>query len=200
MMIYPEKKKITKKEINDLPAIYFKGKIHLCDNEKKINAAAIKLNKEKIIGFDTETKPSFKKGEYFHPSLIQLATENDAYLFQLNKNQKIFKILKIFENSNIIKTGVAIERDVQDLNKIFTFKPKNFVELSTIAKNNDIENLGLRSLTALFFESKLSKKEQISNWAKNNLTESQIKYAATDAWISRKLYICFLELGLINKQ
>ena len=199
-MIYPEKKKITKKEINDLPVIYFKGKIHLCDNEKKINDAAIKLNKEKIIGFDTETKPSFKKGEYFHPSLIQLATENDAYLFQLNKNQKIFKILKIFENSNIIKTGVAIERDVKDLNKIFTFKPKNFVELSTIAKNNDIENLGLRSLTALFFESKLSKKEQISNWAKNNLTESQIKYAATDAWISRKLYICFLELGLIKKQ
>ena len=168
--------------------------------KKKINEAAIKLNKEKIIGFDTETKPSFKKGEYFHPSLIQLATENDAYLFQLNKNQKIFKILKIFENSNIIKTGVAIERDLKDLNKIFTFKPKNFVELSTIAKNNDIENLGLRSLTALFFESKLSKKEQISNWAKNNLTESQIKYAATDAWISRKLYICFLELGLINKQ
>ena len=199
-MIYPEKKKITKKEINDLPAIYFKGKIHLCDNEKKISDAAIKLNKEKIIGFDTETKPSFKKGEYFHPSLIQLATEDDAYLFQLNKNQKIFKILKIFENSNIIKTGVAIERDVKDLNKIFSFKPKNFVELSTIAKNNNVENLGLRSLTALFFESKLSKKEQISNWAKNNLTESQIKYAATDAWISRKLYICFLELGLIKKQ
>ena len=127
---------------------------------KKINDAAIKLNKEKIIGFDTETKPSFKKGEYFHPSLIQLATENDAYLFQLNKNQKIFKILKIFENSNIIKTGVAIERDVKDLNKIFPFKPKNFVELSTIAKNNNIENLGLRSLTALFLNQNYQKKSK----------------------------------------
>ena len=196
-MLYPDKIKITKSEINTLPSIYFKGNIHLCDNEKKVNDAASMLNKEKIIGFDTETKPSFKKGEYFNPSLIQLATDNDVYLIHLKKTKKIVKILKMFENDNIIKTGVAIERDITDLNKMFSFKPKNFIELSKIAKENNIENLGLRSLTALFFESKLSKKEQVSNWAKSNLTESQIKYAATDAWISRKLYIRFLEIGLI---
>ena len=199
-MLFPKQKKITKKEINSLPLISFKGQVHLCDNEKKINDAARELEKEEIIGFDTETKPSFKKGEYFYPSLIQLASEKNVYLIHIKKSSITSQIIKIFENKEIIKTGVAIKRDIEDLKKIKPFNPKNFIELSEIAKENGVENLGLRSLTALFFNSKLSKKEQVSNWARNKLTDSQIRYAATDAWISRKLYVLFKEKGLTNKQ
>jgi len=199
-MLFPNQKKISKKEINLLPFISFKGQIYLCDNEKKINDAAKELKKEKIIGFDTETKPSFKKGEYFSPSLLQLASAKTVYLIHLKKSPITSPIIKIFENKNIIKTGVAIQRDILDLKKVTSFDSQNFIELSEIAKENGVENLGLRSLTALFFGSKLSKKEQVSNWARNKLTDSQIKYAATDAWISRELYVLFLNIGLISKQ
>ena len=199
-MLFPNQKKISKKEINLLPFISFKGQIYLCDNEKKINDAAKELKKEKIIGFDTETKPSFKKGEYFSPSLLQLASAKTVYLIHLKKSSITSPIIKIFEDKNIIKTGVAIQRDILDLKKVTSFDSQNFIELSEIAKENGVENLGLRSLTALFFGSKLSKKEQVSNWARNKLTDSQIKYAATDAWISRELYVLFLNIGLISKQ
>ena len=199
-MLFPNQKKISKKEINLLPFISFNGQICLCDNEKKINDAAKKLKKEKIIGFDTETKPSFKKGEYYSPSLLQLASAKTVYLIHLKKSPITSPIIKIFENKNIIKTGVAIQRDILDLKKVTSFNSQNFIELSEIAKENGVENLGLRSLTALFFGSKLSKKEQVSNWARSKLTDSQIKYAATDAWISRELYVLFLNIGLISKQ
>lgn len=199
-MLFPTQKKISKKEINSLPFISFNGQICLCDNEKKINDAAKELKKEKIIGFDTETKPSFKKGEYYSPSLLQLASAKTVYLIHLKKSPITSPIIKIFENKNIIKTGVAIQRDILDLKKVTSFNSQNFIELSEIAKKNGVENLGLRSLTALFFGSKLSKKEQVSNWARSKLTDSQIKYAATDAWISRELYVLFLNIGLISKQ
>ena len=199
-MLFPTQKKISKQEINSLPFISFNGQICLCDNEKKINDAVKELKKEKIIGFDTETKPSFKKGEYYPPSLLQLASAKTVYLIHLKKSPISSSIIKIFENKNIIKTGVAIQRDIQDLKKVTSFNSHNFIELSEIARENGVENLGLRSLTALFFGSKLSKKEQVSNWARSKLTDSQIKYAATDAWISRELYVLFLNIGLISKQ
>ena len=114
-MLFPTQKKISKKEINLLPFISFNGQICLCDNEKKINDAAKELKKEKIIGFDTETKPSFKKGEYYSPSLLQLASAKTVYLIHLKKSPITSPIIKIFENKNIIKTGVAIQRDILDL-------------------------------------------------------------------------------------
>ena len=131
---------------------------------------------------------------------MQLASAKTVYLIHLKKSSITSPIIKIFENKNIIKTGVAIQRDILDLKKITPFNSQNFIELSEIAKENGVENLGLRSLTALFFGSKLSKKEQVSNWARNKLTDSQIKYAATDAWISRELYVLFKNIGLISKQ
>ena len=193
------KKRISKDEINVLPIISFSGKIVLCDTKEKADNAVKKILDQKVIGFDTETRPSFKKGEYYHPSLIQLACENIVYLFQIKKCSLTKSLIKIFSSKKIIKTGVAIKHDINELQKMTYFDAHRFIELSDIARNSGITNLGLRSLTAIFLQQRLSKKEQVSNWSKENLSESQMLYAATDAWLSKKLYHIFEENDLLAK-
>lgn len=194
-------KKISKEEINLLPIISFSGQIILCDSKELAEHSAKKLLKEKVIGFDTETKPSFKKGEYYLPSLLQLATEEKVYLFQIKKCSLTKSLIKIFNSKKILKVGIALKHDINELQKIKYFDSNGFIDLSLIAKDAGINNLGLKSLVAIFMNHKLSKKEQVSNWAKENLSESQKLYAATDAWLSKKLYQNFEMKGLlISKQ
>ena len=196
---YP--KKISKEEINLLPIISFTGEILLCDSKELAESSAKKLLEEKIIGFDTETKPSFKKGEYYLPSLLQLATERKVYLFQLKKCSLTKSLIKIFNSKKILKVGIALKHDISELQKIKYFDSNSFIDLSSVAKEAGINNLGLRSLVAIFMHHRLSKKDQVSNWAKEKLSESQILYAATDAWLSRELYLNFRKQGLlISKQ
>ncbi len=197
-MLFPKIKKISKLEINKLPLISYTGEIKLCDNNEQAEIYAAKILKEKIVGFDTETKPTFKKGEYYLPSLLQLASSDTVYLFQIKKCSLSPTLIKILSNPSIIKAGVAINRDIQELKKIRSFNEKGFIELADIARNAGVQNLGLRSLTAIFLDHKISKKEQVSNWSKNELTQSQKKYAATDAWLSRELYLIFQKKGIIS--
>lgn len=194
-----EIKKLSKIEINKMPLIEYSGEIQLCDNIKDAEKFAKELLIEEVLGFDTETKPTFNKGEYNLPSLIQLASSKKVYLFHIRNSVIPPTLLKVFNEKSIIKTGVAIKRDIDDLKKINNFKENGFIELTKIAKNLGVENLGLRSLVALFLKHKISKKEQVSNWARKKLTNSQKKYAATDAWISRKLYIFLKEENLLSR-
>jgi len=197
MSDFPEQKHITKAEINELPMRSYEGPIRLCRTADEAESAAAGLMKEQLLGFDTETRPAFRKGENYDPSLLQLATANEVCLFQIQQCGLTPGLLNVLSSPEIIKAGVAIDRDISDLQALSPFNAEGFVELAVSAKAAGIKNLGLRGLTAILFGFRISKKEQVSNWARNDLTESQQVYAATDAWLGRKIYCCFKEQGLV---
>jgi ribonuclease D len=147
------------------------------------------LRGESHLGFDTETRPTFKKGQYYPPALIQLATESCVYLFRISKTKTLEPLIPILESEEILKTGVAIKDDVKELFAINEFRPGGFVEITEITKKLGYENRGLRALAALMLGGRISKGAQVSNWARPDLDNKQIRYAATDAWISRELYV-----------
>jgi ribonuclease D len=189
---------ITKDEINRLPMKQYEGPVHLIRTLEEAEQAVAKLKKESLLGFDTETRPTFRVGEYYQPSLLQLATGNEVFLFQIKLTGLTTSLREILSSPDIIKTGVSIRDDLSELRKLAGFEPAGFVELATHAKQAHIKNLGLRGLAALLLGFRVSKREQTSNWAKNELTESQIRYAATDAWLGREIYLHMDGLGLIK--
>lgn len=198
MIDFPKKLHISKAEINELPMRQYDGPIRLCRTPEEAEAAVEQLKKESLLGFDTETRPAFRKGESYDPSLLQLATADTVYLFQIQRTGLTQGLLDILADRDILKAGVAIDRDVNELQAMADFEPDGFVELADPAKEAQIKNLGLRGMTALLFGFRISKKEQVSNWARNELTQSQQTYAATDAWLGRKIYLSFEENNLID--
>lgn len=174
---------ISNIEINELELDRFEGEIHLITDEKELKAALKVLSKETVVGFDTESKPAFKKGEFNNISLIQIATETDAYLIRVNKTGITNELHSFLENKKITKVGVALRDDLRDLNKLRPFKPGSFEELNHLVKEIGIEANGLRKLTAIILGFRISKNAQVSNWENETLTEKQIVYAATDAWV-----------------
>jgi ribonuclease D len=196
MSEFPEKKHITKAEINELPMRQYEGPIHLYNTADQAEAAARELLKETLLGFDTETRPAFRKGERYDPSLLQLATEDAVHLFQIQQCGLPPALLQLLSHPGIVKAGVALDRDVSELKVMTAFEPAGFVELAVFARDAGIKNLGLRGLTAILFGFRISKKEQVSNWARQELTDAQQVYAATDAWLGRMIYQEFRRAGL----
>ena len=182
------KRKISKAEINELPLIAWEGEIKILESSEEMEAAAVDLANESHLGFDTETRPSFKKGDYYPPALIQLATEHCVYLFRISKTKTFDPLLPILESSDILKTGVAIKDDVKELRAMEDFTPSGFVEIANITVKLGYENRGLRALAGLLLHGRISKAAQVSNWARPELDNKQVRYAATDAWISREIY------------
>ena len=182
-------KRLEKAAINELPLIRFHGTIHMAEDSKSFKRYAARLAKQKILGFDIECKPNFKRGPNNPPALVQFSTADQAFLFRLYPTMKLGPLIKILENPEIIKTGVAIKDDIYNLKKIEEFEPGGFEDLAPLAQSLEIEQTGLRNLTAIFFSHRLSKSAQLSNWQKSPLTPAQLLYAATDAWISRELYL-----------
>ena len=182
-------KRMDKETINQFPLIRFHGSIKVAENSKSFQQYVSKLKNQRVLGFDIECKPNFKRGPNNPPALIQLATSDQAFLFRLFPVMKLGPLLEILENPEIIKAGVAVKDDLHNLKKIEELNPAGFEDLAQLAQSLKIEQTGLRNLTAIFFKQRLSKSAQLSNWQKRPLTSSQINYAATDAWISRELYL-----------
>ncbi len=174
----------------------YDGPIHLIKTPADAEQAAEKLSAETLLGFDTETRAAFRAGESYSPSLLQLAAAHDVYLFQIKLTGLIPELCEILSNPNILKAGVAIRDDLKELRKLSPFEPGGFVELANCAKKAKIKNLGLRGMGALLLGFRISKREQVSNWAKRELTRSQIAYAATDAWVGREIYLQMEQRGL----
>ena len=189
---------ISNVEINELELDRFEGKIHLITEAKELKAALKTLSKEKVVGFDTESKPAFKKGEFNNISLIQIATETDAYLIRINKTGITNELHGFLENKKITKVGVALRDDLRDLNKLRPFNPGSFEELNHMVKDIGIEANGLRKLTAIILGFRISKNAQVSNWENETLTEKQIYYAATDAWVCISMYNKLVDQGWLE--
>lgn len=166
----------------------FPGKIHFINTNQELQSIKTMLEGATEFGFDTETRPAFKKGESYQVALLQLSTETDAFVIRLHRvNQyEIFK--SIFENQDVVKVGVAIRDDLKQLQKRFSFEPQNFIELQTLAKEKGLENFGLKGMTEEVLQATITKGPKTTNWEAAELTDRQILYAATDAWIGLKLY------------
>ncbi len=191
------RRKLTKDEINALPIVRYEGKIELVTEEHALEDALRELKKQRVLGFDTETKPSFRKGSINAPSLIQMATEDTVYLFQLMWTPFSAAMAEILADAHIIKAGVSIIDDMRELQKLHPFEPAGVVDLGNVARAHKLETQGLRNLAANFFDFRISKGPQCSNWSAQVLSERQIVYAATDAWVGRQVFLRMEELGLV---
>ena len=184
---------ISKKEINVLPLKHYTGPIHLIDSDAKMIAAARSLGREKVLGFDTETRPAFKKGESYSPSLLQLAAADGVYIFQIGRINSHKALADILADLNVLKAGIGVAEDIRKLKDILPFEPSGFIGLAGMAAKSGIKNAGLRGLAALLFGFRISKQTQCSRWDAPTLARAQIVYAATDAWICREIYFALLE-------
>ncbi len=189
--------KLSKNEINALPLIQYEGDVEILTSKDNIQAAINDLKNYEVIGFDTETKPTFVKGPLNPPSIMQLACDDKVYIFQFD-NDEIFKQLSsILSSKNITKCGVSVDRDLVELMYLSPFDPISFIDLGNIARENEIPHHGLRGLVAMFLKHRISKGSQTSDWSRISLSDSQISYAATDAWVSLELFKIFDKNGLL---
>lgn len=182
------KESITNEELSEMPLKMFEGDIIMVDSDSRLHFAVKELSDQPIIGFDTETKPSFKKGAINKVALLQLSTAERAFLFRLNRIGLPEEIREILSNPNILKPGVAIRDDIKGLQEIVNFEPAGFVELQDKAKDMGIQNFSLKKLAAIICGFRISKGQQLSNWEAPELTEAQQVYAATDAWAALKIF------------
>ena len=181
-------KKITKQEINDLPLFKYEGKTIIAATESQIDKAIFEIEEHDVVGFDTESKPTFKKGQFNHVALIQIALQEKVYLLRINQVGITTTLARFLSNENIKKIGIALDDDIIALKKRRRFLPGGFIDLNKIAPGLGIENIGARNLSALLLNNRISKNQQISNWENQMLTVPQIKYAATDAWVCLEMY------------
>jgi ribonuclease D len=179
---------IDKQELAELPLIQFEGNITLVESKDEYMASIDYLSGQKILGFDTETKPAFKKGVVNEVALLQLSTKDRAFLFRLNKIGLPNGLKGILENPGIQKIGVAIRDDIKGLQKLNYFKPGGFVELQELVKGYGIQDFSLKKLSAIVLGYRISKSQRITNWEAPELSEAQQIYAATDAWISHRIF------------
>ena len=191
------KRKLEKQEINALPLKAYGGEIFIINTLQDVKTSCSILQKENILGFDTETRPAFHKGEYYAPSTIQLAGEKSVYIFQLHQVGFCNPLKQLLSNRGVLKCGVAIGRDLSELNLLSEFIPRGFVDLGELARKALVPHHGLRGLAAYFLHFRISKQAQISNWNIKTLKKKQIIYAATDAWLGRELYLKFKKEKII---
>lgn len=180
--------RLDKEWINTLSPIQFEGNIKVISDRREVDRVVHKLMQVRQLGFDTETRPAFKKGVNHPVALLQLATRDTAYLFQLLRTGLTPSIIELLSSPRVKKIGIGVRDDIVKLRERVPFQPGGFVDLSEIADNKGIVQVGARALVARYLRHRLIKSSQRSNWAAPRLTERQVRYAATDAWICLKLY------------
>ncbi|MDE7344260.1 MAG: 3'-5' exonuclease domain-containing protein 2, partial [Alistipes sp.] len=171
-----------------LPAIEFRGEIRIVDHERDIAEACKYLAQQPLLGFDTETRPSFRPGVAYRVSLLQLSSPERCYLFRLNKIPLAKPILQLLADRNILKIGADVSGDLRSLRQIRHFRDEGFVDLQTIAPEWGIAEKSLRKLSAIVLGQRVSKAQRLSNWEAAALTDKQRLYAATDAWVCTRIY------------
>jgi len=188
---------ISADELNALPLGKYEGPLKLIASDEEAREAVHALKHERILGFDTETRAVFRKGESHPPALVQLAAEHAVYIFRLQHMTEIGGLAVIFSNPKIVKAGVALGFDLLKLNEVHAFKPAGFVELQKATDHAGIRSNGLRALAGIVLGIRISKSAQRTNWSRPDLSAAQLNYAATDAWVCREVYLRLEARGLL---
>ena len=185
---------ITPKEMENLEFASFPGKIHVIDSVgAEFNRAIAYLRSQKIIGFDTETRPTFSQDQpRYGVALLQLSGPDKAFLFRINKMGMHRRLCNLMASEKIVKVGAAIHDDIKGLQKKHDFVPASFVDLQKIVCEWGIRDKSVKKMAAIILGFRVSKTQQLSNWEAERLSESQAKYAATDAWVCREMYLKLL--------
>ena len=172
----------------------FPGKIYVIDSVgAEFNRAIAYLRSQKIIGFDTETRPTFSQDQpRYGVALLQLSGPDKAFLFRINKMGMHRRLCNLMASEKIVKVGAAIHDDIKGLQKKHDFVPASFVDLQKIVCEWGIRDKSVKKMAAIILGFRVSKTQQLSNWEAERLSESQAKYAATDAWVCREMYLKLL--------
>jgi ribonuclease D len=190
-------KRISREEMSELPIRRYEGPVHVVAGHPDLQQAMQAILLESVVGFDTETRPAFRPGESYLPSLAQFATASAVYLLQVQQPELVVAMREILSSEQVIKAGVSVTDDMRALKKLFEFDEKSVVDLGKIAERHGLKQTGVRNLAGIFLGARIPKGAKTTNWATRPLTPQQIVYAATDAWACRELYIRFKELKMV---
>jgi ribonuclease D len=188
---------ISKEALAELPIRRYEGKVSLVETPQELADAREDLRQERVVGLDTETRPSFRKGETYLPCLVQAATARAVYLFQLSRLDVFPALVELLAKPEVMKTGVGLAYDLQQLKQVFPFTVENVLDLGVIARRRGLGQTGVRNLAGMLLGCRIPKGNRTSNWAAPRLSPAQIAYAATDAWACRELYLSFEQQGLL---
>lgn len=188
---------ITREEIAALPIRRYDGDVNLVTTSADLERAMEDLRGESVVGFDTETRPAFRKGESHLPCLVQVATARSVHLFQLLRLDCSAATAELLARPTIVKAGVALNYDLKRLKLVFPFDAAGVLDLGIVARSHGLQQSGVRTLAGLLLGFRIPKGAGTSNWAAPRLSAQQIGYAATDAWACRQLYLRFQGLGLL---
>src|SRR6266704_3799133 len=189
---------ITREDMAKLPIRRYEGRVRLVATPDDLEEARADLKEESIAGFDTETRPAFRKGESHLPALVQVATARAVYLFQLRRSEVHPLLAGLLSEARTIKAGISLKDDLRALKAVFAFEEKNMLDLGLVARSNGFGQTGVRNLAGILLGMRIPKGIKTSNWAARELSAAQIAYAATDAWACRELFLRFQNLGLLR--
>lgn len=190
---------ISKQQLASLPAAQFQGTITIVDTPDSVESAVLRLRESDLIGFDTETRPSFKKGQAYHVALLQLSSDNECFLFRLNKIGMPDALKELLEDKDMQKVGLSLHDDFRNLHKKYDFEPQGFIELQQFVTGWNIIDKSLSKLYGILFGKRISKSQRLSNWEAEQLAEAQQNYAALDAQACVKIYK-YLKEGLFDPE
>lgn len=174
--------------IDLLPRKGFSGRIVVVDNELAMSEMVQVLRSERLLGYDTETRPAFKKGVSYPMALLQLSTQNIAFLVRLQMVTMSGELIDVLQSPDIIKVGAAIRDDIKGMQKLKRFKPQGFVDLQQVVEQWGILDKSVKKMAGIVLGIKVSKAQRLSNWEAVTLTPAQMDYAAMDAWVCREIY------------
>ncbi len=189
----------SKEEVNSLPLFRYEGPVVVVRSREELAEALEHMRQERLLGFDTESRPCFRKGAVNTPSLVQIACSDIVFLIQLRQVPLDADLAAVLSDGFRIKAGVAIGDDIRLLAKLYPFSGAGLVDLGEVARSKGLTTRGLRTLAANFLGIRISKSAQCSNWEHDELSPQQIHYAATDAWVSRQVYERMSELGFFSE-
>jgi ribonuclease D len=184
---------ISHEEIEALPYVAFGGKITVVDKPEKLAAAVSYLTQERILGYDTESRPTFTRGVHYGVSLVQLSSADHAFLLRIDKIGIPPELVALLQSRQVLKVGVAINDDIRGMQRVKAFRPQGFIDLQKLAEAYGVEDKALKKLAAIVLNLRISKSQQTSNWAAARYTAEQKLYAATDAWVCREIYLKLME-------
>lgn len=188
---------ISREALNALPVLRYAGDVMVVESPEQIPRAAADILAESAVGFDTETRPAFRKGESHLPSLAQVATARAVYLFPLQRLDCSGLLAEMLGSPRIVNAGIALADDLRQLKRLFAFEEAAALDLGAVARRHGLRQTGLRNLAGIFLGGRVPKGTKTTNWAARRLTARQIAYAATDAWACREIYVRFQALGLL---